>query len=89
MSKKYIEHYGTFDITKMEADPMSYRVYLIIWQILIPKILEIISNKVRRFLLLMCSTAKKPKFDAYYQAIKTNQITQKYLYLQKQIKDSP
>lgn len=82
--------YGTFDVARMEADPMYYRV----WGDFILNYManfnpQNIGDNIKQGAQVFdhdVFIAKKPEFDAYYQAIKTNQITQKFLFAEADVK---
>lgn len=82
--------YGTFDVARMESDPMYYRV----WGDFILNYManfnpQNIEDNIKQGTQVFdhdVLIAKKPEFDAYYQSIKTNQISQQFLFAEADIK---
>ncbi|PAF46187.1 hypothetical protein BKH46_08605 [Helicobacter sp. 12S02634-8] len=76
--------YGTFDIARMEADPLYYRVWadfvLNYMSNFTPTNIDGNIKEATQVFDHDVFVAKKPEFDAYYQSIKTNQITQRFQF---------
>lgn len=76
--------YGKFNVARMQADPLYFRVWgdyvLNLYSNFTPINIQSKVEEATRVFDHETYIAFAPQFESYYQAIKTNQITQKFIF---------